>query len=138
MDLTFDEWLFVEAFTIKDSKQEKEKARKFKEFFKTSKFRIRLPKEDVYFKFTFHAQSRYVEREAPLDIDYINKLLKNVAKSVQYKEKGQIFLVYSNSLERAIAITKEEDDLFKVITVYPQGDRKPKKNTKKVLTEECE
>jgi hypothetical protein len=73
-----------------------------------------------------------------LDIDYINKLLKNVAKSVQYKEKGQIFLVYSNSLERAIAITKEEDDLFKVITVYLHGDRKPKKNTKKVLTEECE
>lgn len=138
MDLTFDEWLFVEAFTIKDTKQEKENARKFKDFFKTSKFRIRLLKEDVYFKFTFHAQSRYVEREAPLDIDYINKLLKNVAKSVQYKEKGQIFLVYSNSLERAIAITKEEDDLFKVITVYPQGDRKPKKNTKKVLTEECE
>ena len=76
MDLTFDEWLFVEAFTIKDTKQEKENARKFKEFFKTSKFRIRLPKEDVYFKFTFHAQSRYVEREAPLDIDYIIKFIE--------------------------------------------------------------
>ena len=37
MDLTFDEWLFVEAFTIKDTKQEKENARKFKDFFKTSK-----------------------------------------------------------------------------------------------------
>ena len=34
MDLTFDEWLFVEAFTIKDTKQEKENARKFKDFSK--------------------------------------------------------------------------------------------------------
>lgn len=138
MDLSFEEWLFVEAFSIKDTEKEKAKALQFKDFFKTSKFRIHLPKEDVYFKFTFHAQARYIEREAPLDVNYINKLLKNVAKSVQYKEKGQIYLVYSNSLERAIAVTRMEYDLFKVLTVYPHGDRKPAKDTKKVLTEECE
>lgn len=138
MDLTFYEWLFVEAFTLKDKSSEKESASKFKSFFKTSNFRIRMPKNDVYFKFTLHAQARYIERDAPLDIKYLNDVLKNIAKAIQFKEKGHIFLVYSNSFDRALAVTKVEDDQFKVLTVYPKGDRKPKKDTKKVLTEECE
>ena len=34
MDLTFDEWLFVEAFTIKDTKQEKKTLANSKNFSK--------------------------------------------------------------------------------------------------------
>lgn len=128
----------VEGFKIKNhdiKDAENDNAKKFKDFFGKSKFRIKLKDKEFYFNFTIHAMSRYMERDAVLDKSYLDSFLTKVLKGVQHKEKDQLFLVYSNSLKRAIVVVKKSDDLFNVVTVYPEGEHVQSKNTKKMITE---
>ncbi len=125
-------------FTRIDSDEKKEELKKAKEFksnFGADNFVLKYKGKDWYIKFTTHAMSRYIERDAKLDRKYLDDLITKMIKVLQFKEKNKMFLVYSVSLKRAMVVNRKTDDSFVVVTVYPEGENVQSKNTQKVLIE---
>ena len=81
------------------------------------------------------AMARYVERDGKMEKAWLDELLIKMIKVLQYKQQGQMYLVYSVSMRRAMVVNRSDDDAFTVVTVYPAGDQKASANTKKVLIE---
>lgn len=119
---------------IKD--QEIETAKEFKSFFGRDNFRINWKGKEWYVKFSVHAMARYIEREGKLDKSWLEELLIKMIKVLQFKPQGQMYLVYSVSMKRALVVNRSDDDSFSVVTVYPEGDQKASTGTKKVLIEQ--
>lgn len=121
---------------IKD--EEKELAKQFKSTFGRDNFRIMWKGKEWYVKFSIHAMSRYVEREGKMDKAWLDELLIKMIKVLQYKQQGQMYLVYSVSMKRAMVVNRSDDDAFTVVTIFPEGDQKASANTKKVLIEQLQ
>lgn len=121
---------------IKDG--EKEMAKTFKSTFGKDNFRIVWKGKEWYIKFSIHAMARYVERGAELNKTWLDELLIKMIKVLQYKPQGQMYLVYSVSMKRAMVVNRSDEDAFTVVTVYPAGDQKASANTKKVLIEQLQ
>lgn len=130
-------------FTNKKSKSdiksdEKELAKTFKSTFGSDNLRLKYKGKEWYVKFSIHAMSRYIERGGEMDKTWLDELLTKMIKVLQFKPKGQMYLVYSVSMKRAMVVNRSDDDSFTVVTVYPAGDQKASANTKKVLIEQLE
>lgn len=116
---------------------EAELAKKFKAAFGKDNFRITWKGKEWYVKFSLHAMARYIERNAKLEKAWLEELLIKMIKVLQVKPKGQMYLVYSVSMKRAMVVNRKEDDSFTVVTVYPEGENaNGTATTKKVLIEQ--
>lgn len=119
---------------VKD--QEKELAKKFKAAFGKDNFRIVFKNKEWYVKFSLHAMARYIERNGKLEKAWLEDLLTKMIKVLQIKPKGQMYLVYSVSMKRAMVVNRNDDDAFTVVTVYPEGENaNGTATTKKVFIE---
>ena len=121
---------------VKD--EERELAKAFKSTFGRDNFRIMWKGKEWYVKFSIHAMARYVERDGKMEKAWLDELLIKMIKVLQYKQQGQMYLVYSVSMRRAMVVNRSDDDAFTVVTVYPAGDQKASANTKKVLIEQLQ